>query len=253
MRPLVARRLLDLNRSFYGRFAAEFSRSRSVLQPGILRALDYVSPFALMLDLGCGDARVGDALLARRLPGALGRWTGSYVGVDQSTELLGQREVLLRELPSPTGEPHASLCAADITRPGWWKPLGLRREGFDAVVCFSVLHHVPTLEARKRLLEDIARFLAPGGACALSVWQVLHRDRFRRKIVPWSRIGLDASDVEDGDLLIDWQAGGEGLRYVHHFDLVELAGLCEGAGLAVTHHFRADGDSGDLGLYLIAR
>jgi ubiquinone/menaquinone biosynthesis C-methylase UbiE len=37
---------------------------------------------------------------------------------------------------------------------------------FDAVVCFTMLHHVPSAEAQDRLFAEVARVLRPGGAFA---------------------------------------------------------------------------------------
>jgi SAM-dependent methyltransferase len=37
---------------------------------------------------------------------------------------------------------------------------------FDAVVCFTMLHHVPSVEKQDRLLREAARVLRPGGVFA---------------------------------------------------------------------------------------
>jgi SAM-dependent methyltransferase len=37
---------------------------------------------------------------------------------------------------------------------------------FDAVVCFTMLHHVPSAEMQDRLLAEAARVLRPGGVFA---------------------------------------------------------------------------------------
>jgi hypothetical protein len=113
-----------------------------------------------------------------------------------------------------------------------------------------VLQHVPGATARQALVDAIAAALAPGASAAFSAWQFQHRDRFEKKIQPWSRVGLDAADVDAGDHLVDWQRGGEGLRYVHHLDAVELSALCVGSGLTVEQTYTSDGE---LGLYVIAR
>jgi hypothetical protein len=165
------------------------------------------------------------------------------VGVDNSFSLLLQRR---DDLPGRYVE-------ADLTEPGWWESVSLEPASFDAAVCLSVLHHIPTATARRGVLTDLAHLLAEGATCAISVWQVLHRERFRRRLVSWSDVGIDASDVDEGDLLLDWRRGGRGLRYVHHFDLEELQADCEEAGLTVTGHYRSDGDTDDLGLYVLVR
>jgi hypothetical protein len=57
--------------------------------------------------------------------------------------------------------------------------------------------------------------------------------------------------LDEGDYLLDWRSGGEGLRYAHHFSAEELRGLAEQAEMRVTDSFSSDGDGGDLGLYQI--
>jgi SAM-dependent methyltransferase len=224
--------LLRLNRQFYDAFAPDFADSRSTLQPGILRALDALRSFKSLIDVGCGDGRVGRALTGRAIE--------RYVGVDFSPKLLDQSP-----LPLPGG---FELMLRDFSKPGWTHGLPRR---FDAVVCFSALHHLPGSRRRLRLLRDIRSLLASRARCAISVWQFLHVPRLRRKIVPWSVIGLSDADVDAGDYLLDWQRGGHGLRYVHHFAEAELVALCERAGLGVCETYRSDGQTGDMGLYVI--
>ena len=57
--------------------------------------------------------------------------------------------------------------------------------------------------------------------------------------------------MDEGDYLLDWKRGGEGLRYVHQFSEEELGGLAEDAGFRVVESFYSDGESGRLGLYQV--
>ena len=239
MDPAIARRLIELNATFYERFAAEFSASRARLHPGIERVLTSMAPLGALLDLGCGDARVGHAWEAGGFAGPV-----QYVGVDRSARLLAARP------PSSV----LVLAELDLTVPGWVAELRARglvpAAGFTTVVSFSVLHHVPGREQRVELLRALGSLLAPDGKWALSVWQLLHLPRLRRRVMDWGEVGLHAEALEPGDLLLDWQRGGRGLRYVHHYEVDELLADCAAAGLQATEQFRSDGESGDLGLYV---
>jgi len=42
----------------------------------------------------------------------------------------------------------------------------LKSGSFDAVVCFTMLHHLPSARLQDRLLEEIARLLRPQGVFA---------------------------------------------------------------------------------------
>jgi len=236
MKTSTARTLLRLNRRFYDTFASEFSDSRSTLQPGIVEALNHLRPFDSLLDVGCGDGRVG-----RTVQDSIQR----YVGVDYSANLLAQSN-------QPTGQPtNLAFLIADLSSSNWVREVTAR---FDAAVCFSTLHHIPGARRRRRVLREIRSLLRPHGRCAVSVWQFLHVPRLRRKIVSWIEIGLSDDEVDAGDYLLDWQRGGRGLRYVHHFDEAELIALCERAGFNVIDTYRSDGHasgSGDMGLYVI--
>jgi SAM-dependent methyltransferase len=201
-----------LNRAFYDTFAAEFSRSRESLNPGIPRALAQIDRSAV-LDVGCGDGR-----LRRALPPAC-----RYLGLDFSARLIGRGAA-----------PGTAFALADLAA-----PLPVRTAAWPAVACFAALHH---LTDRPALLAELARVVAPGGRLALSVWQFSHDARMRRKIV---------QDLGGGDYLLHWKTGGRGLRFVHEVTKAELRALAEGAGLAVLDLYRSDGRSGDLGLYAI--
>ncbi len=239
MNDSTADRLNRLNRDFYDRFALPFAESRAAIPPGIQRSLQWLRSSRALLDLGCGDGRIG-RLWAGESPNER-----SYVGIDFSAELLRQPAQ-----PDATLPPGFELREADLGSPDWRHRAGLDDRKFDAVVCLAVLFHLPQAACRARFLEEMSLVMAPGGRAVLSVWQFLHVARLKRKIVPWSRLELDAADVEPGDFLLDWWRGGHGLRYVHHFDPSELEAMVERAGLRIVDTFRSDGATGDMSLFL---
>lgn len=197
-----------LNRTFYDTFAAEFSRSREALNPGIGRALLGVD-LSWVLDVGCGDGRVSKAV------------TGHYVGLDFSANLIGRN-----------ARASTSFALADLA-----SPLPISASSFPTVLCLATLHHLPD---RLALMHELTRVLKPDGHLVVSVWQITHNERMRKKIV---------EDLGNGDYVLNWKSGGEGLRWVHEVSENELRELGSAAGLDVIEMYRSDGKSGDLGLY----
>jgi 2-polyprenyl-3-methyl-5-hydroxy-6-metoxy-1,4-benzoquinol methylase len=226
----TAKRLLDINRQFYQTFAGAFSETRGRVQPGVRRLMERIPADADVLDIGCGNGNLGAAL---RETGH----TGRYVGVDFSPGLLqaaqhGQDEYL----------------QADLSEAGWAEALAGRR--FPVVTCFAVLHHIPGASRQTALLRQAAGLLAEGGRLFVSNWQFLNSARLRGRIQAWERVGLQAAQVDEGDYLLDWRSGGEGLRYAHHFGEEELRRLAGEAGLEVEEVFWSDGETGNLGMYM---
>ena len=93
----------------------------------------------------------------------------------------------------------------------------------------------------------------PTGCLVMSNWQFLNSPRWSARVQPWERAGLSADQVGPGDALLDWHAGGEGLRYVHHFRVEELTDLAVRTDWEIVAGFSSDGREGDLALYQIWR
>ena len=116
---------------------------------------------------------------------------------------------------------------------------------------FATLHHIPSVEIRLDILKTVRKLLKKDGKFILSNWQFLNSKKLTARIQPWDRVGLADEDLDEGDYLLDWRSGGEGLRYAHQFSARELLGLAEQAGMRVTDSFLSDGDGGNLGLYQV--
>jgi tRNA (uracil-5-)-methyltransferase TRM9 len=232
--PTTLSRLLDINRQFYQAFAAQFSLTRQRLQPGVTRILEQLDISANVLDLGCGNGE-----LARQL--ARRGHTGIYTGLDFSPALLEQ---------ASAGQPsNFHFLQVDLSRPDW--DASLQPGQSDLILAFAMLHHLPGVELRQRVLHQIMGLLSPNGQFIHSEWQFLNSPRLKARIQPWETIGLAESDLDPGDYLLDWRQGGVGLRYVHHFSETELMQLAEAAGFEVTQSFLSDGKNSRLGLYQV--
>jgi SAM-dependent methyltransferase len=246
MDSAIARRLADLNRDFYEAHAEDFAEARPRLPAGVTRVLALIAPGAQVLEVGCGDGKVGRAL-ARA--GAVG-----YVGLDASAAMLAraQRYTAAAQAAQPAGPAWGALAfgQADLLDPAW--PRALPAQPFDWALAFGVLHHLPGAATRAQVFQTLVARLAPSGALAMSNWQFTRSERLRRRQAPWSALDLAAGDVEPGDSLLPWERRGRtGLRYVHLLDAAEAHALADAAGLRVRTVFSADGASGDLNDYVV--
>jgi tRNA (uracil-5-)-methyltransferase TRM9 len=232
MNSAIAKQLIELNRKFYDQFGDSFSATRQRLQPGVRKIVDLIQENDSVLDLGCGNGHFLHEIHQRNHKAAL-------LGVDFSLPLLRNaestsgvefREVDLNQLTLDSGQ---------LTVVGGW----------DVITMFATLHHIPSNQIRLDILRTVRNLLKPGGKFILSNWQFLNSEKLKARIQPWSRIGLTNEDVDEGDYLLDWRSGGEGLRYAHHFSAAELHGLAAQAGMSVSDSFLSDGENGRLGLY----
>jgi len=231
----TAHQLLELNRRFYADFGPQFSATRQRLQPGVRKILGQLDGSETILDLGCGNGE-----LARML--AKTGFHGAYTGLDFSLPLL-------QDASLQTGGFPAYFQAADLTTPGWEVTLGSAH--FSLVTAFAVLHHIPSMELRREILQKVHALLEPGGKFIHSNWQFLNSEKLRQRIQPWDQEGISSMDLDTDDYLLDWRGGGSGLRYVHHFSPQELSQLAFETGFKVIKTFLSDGEGGRLGLYQV--
>ena len=228
--------LLAVNRQFYEELADPFAESRGFEQPGMRRALDFLPATGCLLDVGCGNGRLAHVL--ERADRAV-----EYLGIDSSARLL---EIARRQSASLRSV-QAQFLEIDITAPDW--PPILPGGRFEAIAMLAVLHHLPGWQSRCNCLVALRDLLGADGRIVVSVWQFMNEARLKRKVVPWSAIGLSDEQVEPGDVLLDWQRGGSGLRYCHLVNEAELAALARAAGLVLTDVYYADGRSQKLNLF----
>ena len=240
----TARQLSAINARFYARRAADFSASREGPWPGWTRLLDVLGsegfpPDARVLDVGCGNARLGRFLAAARP--AL-----RYTGLDACRELMAIARTRGELGPAPELLRH-DLVADDLVQ-----TLGGRR--FDLVACFGLLHHVPGAERRRRLLETLLEHLTPNGLLAVTCWRAAQFERFRDKILPWEHAEprVDPSLLEVGDHLLPF-GDEDGTRYVHFADEGETEALLHAIGVRLVARWQADGRGDALNQYLLVR
>jgi tRNA (uracil-5-)-methyltransferase TRM9 len=230
----VPDRLIELNRQFYHDFGEPFAATRRRLQPGVGRVLDSLKGEESILDLGCGNGELARALARRAHRGA-------YLGLDFSRPMLSAG-ISLQGFT-------AEFMEVDLVRLSTVSDQLLAGGRWSLITAFAVLHHIPGDSMRLEILNTVHGLLAPGGRFIHSNWQFLNSPRLRARIQPWSAIGLQETDVDPDDYLLDWRSGGTGLRYVHHFSQEELAELAASSGFTVVDTFTSDGKQGNLAIY----
>jgi len=232
-------KLLALNNVFYDQFASSFSATRHQVQPGVRKLTEKLITAGSILDVGCGNGTLPRALAERG-------YRGTYLGLDMSQALFENAQKLL-------GVPHKGefeFLTIDLANPGWHHSLPV--QSFDWLVSFAVLHHIPGKELRQEIIRSFSSLVTRDSYIAVSVWQWHNSPRLRKRVLPWSRVGLSKEALDEGDVLLDWRAGETlGLRYVHTYDEDELAALAKDGGFKVIDSFYSDGKSGDLALYQI--
>jgi SAM-dependent methyltransferase len=240
----IVSKLLSLNSEFYQTFASHFSATRMRLQPGVVKIIGNLPMDADILDLGCGNGELAGTL-AQQGHG------GRYLGVDFSSELIGiAREKL-------DANPRYTFIQGDLGAPDWALPVNkyadteLGKPTFDVIFAFATLHHLPGHDLHTKTLCGVHSLLHQEGTFIHSNWQFLNSQRLQGRIQPWEMIGITSEDVDHGDFLLDWRHGGQGLRYVHHFDEDELGRLAVETGFTVSASFFSDGEGGNLGLYQV--
>ncbi len=251
MEESIANKITLLNQEFYQTFAKPFAATRQRIQPGVRKVLETFPNHNKIIDLGCGNGELWSILYSRG-------FQGKYLGIDFSQELLEfatreefqqvlaqspQEVIRLMNNPSNNG----IFYRSDLTEATWDKLLP--RHLFDTAISFAVLHHIPSKEKRRQILLKIHNLLKPGGIFWHSEWQFMNSERLKARIQPWSQVSLQDNQVDPGDYLLDWRQGGHGYRYVHLYNLDELAELAEESQFKILETFFSDGKENNLAVY----
>jgi len=236
MESKIAQQILSINYQFYQTFAADFSETRGRLQPGVLKVLKGLDLNTSILDLGCGNGELACTL------DEMG-FQGSYLGTDFSPSLLAEASRRFQ------GSYSAQFQVLDLAQSDW--RISLPDQIYKVVFFFAAFHHIPSQSLRLAVCQNIRKYMALKGQLYLSNWQFLKSERLKSRILPWSTVGLEENQIDEGDYLLDWRRGGLGIRYVHHFSPEELADLAEKSGFQIVDSFNSDGKEGDLSLYQV--
>jgi SAM-dependent methyltransferase len=242
----IIQRINTLNREFYQTFSHSFSSTRALVQPGVKRMARQFPKDGAVLDLGCGNGNLMKVLNDHG-------FQGLYAGVDFSENLIHESQRMLRSFSEPPSY-RAEFFVFDLAQSKWNTfPI---HEDWDVICAFAVFHHIPGKMARSQLFRNIHALLKPRAEFIFSVWQPQNSRRMAKRFVSWDLVGIDADDVEDGDVLLDWKAEQAttqniGYRYVHIFQHEELTELAEQNSFSIKDSYYSDGKEGNIGLYQI--
>jgi tRNA (uracil-5-)-methyltransferase TRM9 len=172
----------------YDKIAMKFDHTRFSYWKCVKEFLDSLSKYSIVADVGTGN---GKYLCYRK--------DITVIGNDMSDNLLNiisQKNHI------------ANICRANALH------MPYRRSIYDASISIAVLHHISTIEARCKFIEEIIRILKPRGCCLITVWA---REQ---------QIKSSWKDIGNNDFFIPWVDKDETYnRYYHLFTYYEITSL----------------------------
>ncbi len=189
----------------YDSIAKDFSKTRHIPWEELSVFIPYLPDGGKILDLGCGNGRL---LKVIQLAGK----KYEYLGVDFSDKLLEQARQLF---------PDEHFEQADMAR------LNFPENSFDVICLIASFHHLDNKKEREDLLNNIYRWLKPGGVLFMTNWNLLQPKYFKYivKNIKHKKVW--------NDFFIPYtptHGYGRHWRYYHHFTKSELQSLLLKAG-----------------------
>jgi len=227
-------KLNELNKKFYLKTQVYFNRTREYYWAGWKKLLPYLPvkkdlqrETLQVLDVGCGNARFGKFLEENDLK-------IEYTGMDNNQYLLDKVDKKLSQ---------AELINQDILKT--WKI----QNRFDLIVFFGILHHVPGLGNRIRILKTAKNHLRGGGLLVFTLWQFKNIERLKKKIVKNHKL----KGLEKNDYILKWEKGEKANRYCHFVDKKELKKILSELNMELIDEFEADAKEGQGNKYIILK
>jgi len=220
---------LDKTKRDYNLIAEEFSRTRRNFWSELFAVLkDYTKEGEKVLDVGCGNGRFLDLLGEKKI---------DYTGVDNSEEQIREAQKKY---------PDRNFLVADALN------LPFPDDSFDKVFLIAVLHHIPSINLRIKVLTELQRVLKPRGYLLLTVWRPPLAE-ILKLISKYSFLKLiRRSKMDFFDVLVPW--GNRVERYYHFFKKSEIMELANWAGFKTLKSEIVRNQTGKRSnLYLIAQ
>lgn len=246
----TAKILCKLNNDFYRNQAVSFSDTRKAPWEGWKRALEALEGNLFkpgetlkVLDVACGNLRFVDYLF-QEYPN-IGY---EIYAVDNCSGLVPQKAHVQYQ--------NLDIMAALLE--GTPLAEALEAPPCDLVVCFGFMHHIPSADHRRRIIDALLDKTRESGYLILSFWEFLNNEELAEKARGTherARRELAVPPLEEGDCLLGWKNMPGVYRYCHNFSEDEIGNLLEGVSdrAQVVTRFSADGRTGNLNSYVVLR
>ncbi len=199
--------LLDLVKRNYQEIATDFDTTRKKeIWPEIRKFTAEIEENSQVLDLGCGNGRLLEALKEKKI---------KYLGLDNSTELIRLAKI---------NYPENSFLVGDILDLG-----SLQNNYYDYIFCLATLQHIPGKNLRLKALREMESKLKTGGKLILSNWNLWSQKKYRSQLLKnyWLKI-FGRSQLGYNDLIFPWKSANGKIvseRYYHAFTKKEFKKL----------------------------
>lgn len=258
MDALTILQLNQLNQDFYQTISTDFDQTRQQPWAGWQPLLDFLdeSNPTQIIDLGCGNGRFGVFLSQSRVI--------SYLGLDSNSALLAKASEELKKK-----DVSFKLIEMDLVVSLTSNTFGTELDSIltntianssttnQLFTLFGVLHHIPSLQLRQQLFQDISTQLRPNDLIAVSCWQFDASPNLWQRKMTADQISqqtqLNPNQLETNDFILDWQRGKSALRYCHLTTDEELRQLAENSNLTIIKNWTADGKTNNLNNYYLLK
>lgn len=244
----TVQQLNRLNQHFYLTVADDFDKTRQQPWEGwsTLADSEQFRNCKTVIDLGCGNGRFASFVTDKNIE--------CYVGLDNNPSLLKQAQQYAKNFS------FFKLKSFDIINTLIDKSFS--REIIKTIkesplenpflfTLFGVIHHIPSLELRQSLLNEISTLINTNDTLVVSCWQFNRIENvMNRQIDPKK---LDINQMEENDFILDWQRGKTAFRYSHLVTEQEMKSLADTAGFEISDSWESDGRTHNLNTYYLLK
>jgi len=221
MNHATENKLLRLVKHNYASIADDFHQTRQKgLWPEIVKLTSEVPNNSRLLDVGCGNGRLLEALADKNI---------HYTGLDNCPELLA---LAAKNFPHQANNFHEAELLNLNKYPGL---------NYDYIFSIGVLHHIPGQRLRLDAMKQLKNKLAPQGQLIISVWNLWQSTnnkgvKFYRHLIWkfWFLKILGKHHMDFGDIIFNWKHDTNiSQRYYHAFTMRELKRLAKLSGFKI--------------------